>query len=569
MEYGALVDVYDRLGATASTLEKTDVLAGALADAGDLLPELSLLCRGRVAAPWEAAEAGVSSSLATDAVVDATGVDRERVEEWWRDTGDLGDAAARAVDNRKQATLVSGSLDVSDVYGTLRGLADRAGPGSQGRRVDDIAGLLADADPAEARYVIRTVLGTMRLGVGEGTVRDAVAEAFLDGSEESTRAVARAYEVTNDFRVVATTARDEGVDGLAELDVELFRPVKAMLARKAEGAADALGDTGAEGGGDANAGTDVLAEYKYDGVRAQIHVRGDEVRVFTRRLEGVTEQFPDVVRAVRAGLDADAAIVEALAGEIPVTVHAFDLLYADGASLLDAPLSERVERLEVALDGPGGTTDAGGADGASGRANADGDRTAGIETDGGAVAGLERASARRPGSVDELESFYAEALDAGHEGLVVKNRGAAYQPGSRVGYMRKLKPTMEPLDLVVVGAKWSEGRKSDWLGRLRLACWDADREELREVGRLFSGLTDDELREITAKIEPLIESVDGRTATLRPEVVIQVEYEEIQESTTYDSGYALRFPRFGGFREDLAPADADTFERVSRLYEEQ
>ena len=132
---------------------------------------------------------------------------------------------------------------------------------------------------------------------------------------------------------------------------------------------------------------------------------------------------------------------------------------------------------------------------------------------------------------------------------------APYQPGARVGYMLKMKPMMGPLDLVVVQAKWSEGRKSDWLGRLRLACWDAEHEDLREVRRMFSGLTDAELREIAAKLEPLIQSVDGRTARLRPEVVIEVEYEEIQESTTYDSGYALRFPRFGGFRDDLRPED--------------
>lgn len=118
-----------------------------------------------------------------------------------------------------------------------------------------------------------------------------------------------------------------------------------------------------------------------------------------------------------------------------------------------------------------------------------------------------------------------------------------------------------------MGARWSEGRKSDWLGGLRLACWDAEREELREVGRLFSGLTDDQLRERTAELEPLIESVDGRTATLRPEVVVEVEYEEIQGSSTYDSGFTLRFPRFGGFRDDLGPRDADTFERVTQRYE--
>ncbi|MBX0296149.1 ATP-dependent DNA ligase [Haloarcula nitratireducens] len=556
MEYRQLVATYDRLDATASTIEKTEILAAAFDDAGELLPELTQLARGRLFAPWEPDDLGVSSSLTARAIANATGVAHEQVESWWRETGDLGDAAALAVENRSQATLVSETLDVATVYETLRGLADYEGAGSQDRRIDDIAGLLADADPDEARYVVRTVVGAMRLGVGEGTIRDAIAAAFLDGSEAAVGAVERAYEVTNDFRTVSETARTQGREGLAALDVELFRPVKAMLARKAESVADALDSTERP-----------LLEYKYDGMRAKIHVRDGEVRVFTRRLEDVTAQFPDVVVAVEAELDAENAIVEAevvgydpetggpipfqelskrikrtsdieeLAAEYPVTVQVFDCLYRDDESLLESPLTERLDHLDALLDADGET--------------------------------LERATHRRPESLDDAESFYSDALAAGQEGIIVKNLDAAYQPGSRVGYMQKVKPTMEPLDLVVVQAKWSEGRKSEWLGRLRLACWDAEREELREIGRIFSGLTDDELREITAKLEPLVQSVEGRTAKLRPEVVIEVEYEEIQSSTTYDSGYALRFPRFGGFREDLAPEDADRLERVERLYEEQ
>jgi len=329
-----------------------------------------------------------------------------------------------------------------------------------------------------------------------------------------------------------------------------------MLAQKAEDVADAL-----------DAIEQPLAEYKYDGMRTKIHVSGDEVRVFTRRLEDVTTQFPDIVAAVRDEIAAESAIIEAevvaydsetgspisfqefskrikrkndieeMAAEYPATVYAFDLLYHDGESLVDTPLAERVERLEGIISQNGET--------------------------------IQRAKNLQPASVEEAKSFYGNALEADQEGLIVKNLTAPYQPGSRVGYILKVKPVMEPLDLVVVQAKWSEGRKSDWLGRLRLACWDAEHEELREVGRMFSGLTDAELREITAKLEPLIQSVDGRTARLRPEVVIKVEYEEIQESTTYDSGYALRFPRFGGFRDDLGAEDADQFERVERLYEEQ
>jgi DNA ligase-1 len=556
MEYRCLVEIYDRLDATSSTLEKTDILADAFNDAGELLPELTQLARGRLFASWESDDLGVSSSLTAQAIADATGIDDERIESWWRETGDLGNAAANAIENRAQTTLVSETLDVRTVYDTLRGLAEYEGSGSQERRINDIADLLADAEPDEARYIVRTIVGAMRLGVGEGTIRDAIATAFFDGSDEAVHAVERAYEVTNDFRTVSETARDQGYDGLDALEVELFRPVKAMLAQKAEDIADALDAT-----------EHSLIEYKYDGMRTKIHVRGDDVRVFTRRLEEVTTQFPDIVAAVHDEITAESAIIEAevvaydpetgspipfqefskrikrkndieeMAAEYPATVHVFDLLYHDGESLVDTPLTDRVERLEGIINHDGET--------------------------------IQRAESLQPASVEEAESFYADALEAGQEGLIVKNMNAPYQPGSRVGYMLKVKPMMEPLDLVVVQAKWSEGRKSDWLGRLRLACWDAEREELREVGRMFSGLTDAELREITAKLEPLIQSVDGRTAKLRPEVVIEVEYEEIQESTTYDSGYALRFPRFGGFRDDLGPKDADQFERVERLYKEQ
>ncbi|WP_264556468.1 ATP-dependent DNA ligase [Halocatena marina] len=556
MEYGHLVAVYDRLDETASTIEKTEIIADTLKNAGELLPVLVLLVRGRLFTTWENDDLGVSSSLTVQAIANSTGIDDEQIESWWRETGDLGDVAAKAVETRSQTILLSDTLDIRRVYDTLRGLTKYEGVGSQDRRVDDITELLADADPNEARYLVRTIVGAMRLGVGEGTIRDAIATAFLDGSTEAVEAVERAYEVTNDFRTVSKTARNQGRDGLDDLKVELFRPVKAMLAQKAENVADALDATERP-----------LVEYKYDGMRTKIHVRGDDVRVFTRRLEDVTTQFPDIVAATNKELSPGDSIVEAevvaydpetsrpipfqefskrikrkndiekLATKFPVTVHVFDLLYHNGDSLVNRPLSERVDRLEQLINSDGET--------------------------------IRRAEHLQSASVDEVESFYGEALKSGQEGLIVKNMNARYQPGSRVGYMLKVKPTMEPLDLVIVRAKWSEGRKSDWLGRLRLACWDDEREKLREVGRMFSGLTDDELRELTAKLEPLIQSVDGRTAKLRPEIVIEVEYEEIQQSTTYGSGYALRFPRFSGFRDDLGPKDADRFERIERLYEEQ
>jgi DNA ligase-1 len=572
MEYTLLVEVYDDLAATDSTTEKRDVLAAAFADAGELLSRLVTLVRGRLSPAYDRTELGVSSSLTLDAVCRATGARESAVRDRWKETGDLGDAAAWAVANASQQTLVSSTLTVQRVHDTLRELATYEGPGSQDRKVDALAGLLADADANEARYVVRTALGHLRIGVGEGTIRDAIAYAFLDGSEAAVAAVERAFQVTTDFRAVAATARDEGRAGLEALDVELFRPVQAMLAEKADSLPTAVTDAASDGR--------AVCEYKYDGVRVQIHVEGDDVRLFTRRLEDVTAQFPDVVRAVDRGVGADRAVldgelvgytpdtvatdartpvafqrlsqrikresdVEAMARDVPVVVHLFDCL-ADDETLLASPLSDRIDRLDAAFDPVDPDPDA-------------------------ATAGLERARSTRvtTGDLAPAETLYRDALDAGHEGLMVKNPDAAYQPGRRVGRLLKLKPTMEPLDLVVTRATYSEGRRSEWLGRLYLGCYAPSSGGFREVGRLSTGYTDEELAALTDRLEALVTARDGRDVELRPEVVLEVEYEEIQESSAYDSGYALRFPRFLGVREDAAPTDADTLERVETLYDTQ
>ncbi|PSQ56902.1 DNA ligase [Halobacteriales archaeon SW_7_71_33] len=566
MDYGALVDVYERLAATDADTEKRAILAETLADAdGDRLPLFVKLLQGNLFAAHRSDDLGVSSSLTAEAVAKATGVSPDAIEEDWKETGDLGGAAERAVADAPQETLFSESLTVERVHDDLRALADYEGEGSERRRVDAVAGLVADADPVEAKYVVRTALGHLRIGVGEGTVRDALADAFLDGSAAAVDAVERAYQVTNDYTLVAETARDEGREGLDALDVELFRPVGAMLADDSDGLADGVESV-------ADDPTDVLAESKYDGARVQLHRDGDEVRIYTRRLEDVTEQFPDVVRAVREHVDADRALLDGevvgydpetrepvpfqtfsrrirrkydipeMVEEIPVVVYLFDCLYLAGETLLDRPLRERVDRLESVLSP--------------------------------SPYDVERAANRRyaDGGEAGLRELYEETLAAGHEGLMLKNLDAAYQPGRRVGRMTKVKPVMEPLDLVVTRARYSEGRRSSMLGRLYLACRGPDGEggdDLREVGRLSTGYTDAELADLTDRLEELVTERDGREVRLAPEVVLEVAYEEIQASPEYDSGYALRFPRFERVREDLAPSDADTVERVEGLYKEQ
>lgn len=561
MDFGTVATTYRALEGTQATLEKTDILVDLFQRAdGPLLSKLVDLVRGRVFSDWQSDDLGVSSALTLEAISKATGVDQDTIEVWWREVGDLGSAAARAVSNRSQRTLVQDTLDVETVHETLQALATYSGTGSQSRKVDGIAGLLTQADPDEARYLVRTVLGTMRLGVGPGLVRDALAAAFLDGSDEAAAAIERAFEVTNDFGLVAERVREQGRDGLDALGVELFRPVKPMLAHIADDMAvalDELGDTTGE----------VLLETKYDGIRAKLHRRDDDIRIFTRRLEDVTEQFPDVVAAARDHLAATDYIVEAevvgydpefgrtvpfqqlsqcikrkytideLAEQIPVTVYAFDLLYIDGGSLIDRPLRDRLDRLASIL-----TLDPG---------------------------RIERTANRRTASLSTATEFYEDALASGHEGVMAKNLDATYQPGSRVGYQLKVKTTMEPLDLVVTRVKWSEGRKSESLGRPYLACYDPDDGAFKEIGRMHTGFTDNDLEEFTDLVEPLITEVHGREAVLTPEVVLEVRYEEIQSSPTYSSGYALRFPRFERIRYDLDPEDADTTDRVKQLYDDQ
>jgi DNA ligase-1 len=590
MEYAALVDVYERLEATSSNLEKTAILAEALADAEEAqLPLLVKLLRGKLFAAWEAAELGISSRLTKAAIATATGVDEDAIEATWRDTGDLGDAAAEAVANRKQRTLVTTRLDVRTVHDTLQELATYEGEGSQERRIEAVAGLLNDADSSEARYVVRTVLGHLRVGIGDGTVRDAIADAFLDGSDAAIEAVERAHQVTNDYRTVARTAKRDGVDGLTGLDVELFRPVEVMLAQKAAGLPEGIDEV-------ADDGAAVRLEHKFDGVRTQIHRDGDDIRVFTRRLEDVTAQFPDVVTAVGEHVDATECIIEGeivgydpdtgevlpfqtlskrirrkydveeTATEIPVTVHLFDCLYRDGESLLDASLRVRLAALEAILAPEPGAIEL--ATHRTAEATID-DGEGGGDERGGDTANGQTENDTGETVAEADREFYAAALDAGHEGVMLKNAAASYQPGRRVGYMMKVKPTMEPLDLVVTRAQWSEGRRSEFLGRLFLACRDAESGDLREVGRLATGYTDEELRDLTARLEPLVTERDGRRVDLRPEVVLEIEYEEIQPSPEYDSGFALRFPRFVRVRDDLGPTDADTLDRVSALHDQQ
>ncbi len=555
MKYSELVETYKELEATQSTLEKTSVLAELYIDAGNELSEVVLLSMGRVSPAWKDLELGISSKTMVKIIRDATGRSESEIEDMWREKGDLGEVAEEMVDKKTQQRLMTQDLTVERLTDKLEKVA-RMGEG-EGESVNmdtkrkEVADLISSAEPEEARYVTRTFLQNMRLGVGEGIVRDALAEAFFDG--EYVEDIQRAYDLTNDFTTVAEACKD-GIEKVRELDIQLFRPVKSMLAKKIDTIEEGFEEVGRP----------AAIDYKFDGMRAQIHVKEGDIKVFTRRLEDVTRQFPDVVKAVRQNVKADRCIIDTeivaydpetgdsipfqklskrikrkydiqkLKEQIPVEVRPFDLIYLE-ESMLDESYEDRWERLADAVE----------------------------ETE----KELRLTDHEVTDQEEDVQQLQQQALANGHEGIMMKSLEAEYKPGSRVGYMVKLKPVMETLDLAIIGGEWGEGRRSGWIGSLKLGAYDPEEDEYLEVGKMATGLTDEQLEEITERLKPLITEEAGREIEVRPEVIVEVEYEEIQESPTYSSGYALRFPRMKQFRDDKE--DADTIEKVESLFRDQ
>ena len=533
----------------SSTLEITAKIAGFLKKIEDDedLYNVVLFLTGRVYPPWDERELGVGIGLVYEALKLATGAEKPKIENLLRETGDLGKTAEQLVRKRKQLTLFQEELTIKKIREVFDTMSALTGEGSQKRKIRLLADLYVSSTPIEARYLTRLVLGEMRLGVGEGIMRDAIAKAWGVSSE----LVERAYMITNDFGRVAVVVKNEGKEGLKKLKIQLHIPVKMMLAQVAESVDSAVKEMGK-----------VAVEWKFDGTRVQIHWGNGKVTIFSRRLENVTRALPDIVeevkRAVREGviLDGEAVAIKdgkpmpfqhilrrfrrkheigKMLEKIPIKVYVFDILFADGEETIDLPLSERRTLLESVV---------------------------------GNSEKILPAEQKVTDRVEDIEDMYHQALNAGHEGVMMKNPKSPYIPGKRGKHWLKLKPVMENLDLVVVGGEWGEGKRSHVISSYELACIDEQGRLLR-VGKVATGFTDEELEELTELFKPLIEYQEGKKIKFRPYYVFEVAYQEIQKSPKYESGYALRFPRFVRLRDDKSVDEADTIDRVARLYEAQ
>jgi DNA ligase-1 len=546
-KFAEFCSVIEEISSTLELAARIGIFIREIEEDEDLY-NVVLFLMGRIYPPWDERELGVGVGLIYEALRMATGMNKSGIEEIVKETGDLGIAAEKTLLGKSQLTLFEEELTIGRIREIFDMMSSLEGEGSQKKKIRSLVDLYVSSRPIEARYLTRLILGEMRLGVGEGIVRDSIAKAW----EVESDVVERAYMITNDLGKVAVVAKNEGKDGLEKLRIELHVPVRMMLAQVAESVEEVVKEIG-----------EVAVEWKFDGSRIQVHWGNGEVTIYSRRLENVTKALPEIAEEVRKkvkeGVILDGEVVAVKDGrpmpfqqilrrfrrkyevrkmmeKIPITAQFFDILYIEGREVIDLPLEERRKILESVV-------------GSSDR--------------------IWVAKQVVTADAKQIEEIYNESLNAGHEGAMLKNPKSTYIPGKRGKNWLKLKSVMETLDLVVVGGEWGEGKRSHLISSYELACIDPIAGKLVPVGKVATGFTDEELEEYTEMFKPLVEYEEGKKLIFQPKNVFEVAYQEIQKSPKYESGYALRFPRFVRLREDKDVDEADTIERVARLYESQ
>ena len=446
-----------------------------------------------------------------------------------------------------QERLTAGQLTIGEVFETLARLAETAGPSSRMRRLGLIQTLMTRATTLEAEFLTRMMLGEMRIGVVEGVLLDGISKA--SGIPKET--VRRASMLHGDLGDVARLALTQGAAGLESIGLRLFIPVKPMLAQTAENIQEVLAEH--------DNGT--AFEYKFDGARIQIHRKNEKVRIFSRRLTDVTDSLSEIVQFAKTRIDAVEYLVEGevvgigeggkpvpfqdlmrrfrrvhdiedMAGKLPLRLYLFDALQVKGKVMIDLPYSTRWDTLS------------------------------------GLVSAESLAPRVISSEVPRVEGFLKEALTSGHEGLMAKSLSSDYSPGARGKKWFKIKEA-DTIDVVIVAADWGSGRRVGWLSNYHLGVRDEKTGEFLVVGKTFKGLTDAEFEMITKRLQELKVRDSRWTVHVKPSIVAEVAYNEVQKSPRYKSGFALRFARIVRFRDDKGPEDSDTLQHLHELYEKQ
>jgi DNA ligase-1 len=572
VQYEIVAETYRDLEAATGRLALIDRLSGLIeVTPEDLLARICYLCQGMIAPQFAGVDLGLAEKLAVRAVATAAGVEPAAVSTAVRETGDLGEAAQQLLPER------TASLGVAEVVGTLHEIAAAEGAGSQGRKLDLLAGMLGRATPLEARYLLRLVTGNLRLGIGTPTILDALVRVHAGGKTDKP-VLERAYNICCDLGLVAETLVRGGMAAVEEMKVRPGNPVRVMLAQRLSDAEEILAKLGGE----------CAAEYKYDGIRIQAHRTADgHVELFTRGLERIGNQFPDLVEALAAGIGPREAILEGEAvaydpaaaemhpfqevmfrrrkhgiseavRDAPVSLFCFDLLYADGEDLTRLPYRQRRQRLAAAVTLS--------------------DR-------------LHLTTAIEVSTPAALDAAFEQAIADGCEGLMCKSVSpdAGYRAGARGWTWIKLKrdyrsELSDTVDLAIVGAFAGRGRRRGVYGALLLAAYDAEADVYRTVGKCGTGFSDAELAALPERLAPYRSEhkpavVDARQPAdvwFEPALVVEILSAELTLSPNHtagwgvlkqDAGLAMRFPRFTGrWREDKTAQDATTTTELVDLF---
>ena len=580
MNYSAVTEVYEKIENTTKRLEMTDYLVELFKKTPkEIVDKVVYLTQGKLYPDFMGIELGVAERLTLKALAKASGRKESEIEEDLTKTGDLGETAQSFLEKRRQISFFQKPLTVDRVYQTLDKIAKASGEGSMDLKVNLLAGLLADATPKEAKYIIRTVTGKLRLGIADMTILDALAIAY-GGGKGARDIIERAYNLSSDLGKVAKVVAEGSVEALKSFKVSIGNPIRPMLAERLSSPAEILEKLGGK----------CVAEYKYDGERIQAHKDGDKIILFSRRLENITSQYPDAVDLVRTHIRAKEAIIEAecvavnldtgemmpfqelmhrrrkydiakAAAEYPVSLFAFDILYVNGRDLTLEPYSVRHKVLEEISE--------------------QSDR-------------FQLAKYIIVDNVEDLERFFEEAVEAGCEGLVCKSlsKDSVYQAGARgwlwIKYKRDYKSEMtDTVDLVVVGAFYGRGKRAGKYGALLLAAYNHDNDTFETICKCGSGFTDEDLENLPKMLEPYkinhkhprVNSEIEADVWFVPKVVIEVIGAEITLSPIHTcakdvirkgSGLAIRFPRFTGrYRTDKSAEDATTISEIIEMYKRQ
>ncbi len=554
MRYEEFTEVYEKLSSVSGKIEKAEILSEFLKKLKEKgRAEWIYLLRGNVVPEYDQREFGVSKQLAVKALERAYGTKNKEIIDKLNKIGDIGIVAEELADKRKQVGLTSKRLDVGKVFDNLHKIFDMTGKGSVDRKMGLIAELLSNSSGLEAKYIMRTLLADLRIGVAGGILVDALAKAFSH-DEEGKRKIQEAYDLANDFAEVFS-ALVKGGKSLEGIKMKPGVPVKRLLAVKAESIEDAF----------RICGRPCAFEYKYDGFRLMIHKFDGKVVLFTRRLEEVSKQFPDVVEAVKKYVKGQNFIIdceavgydpktgkmkpfeavsqrikrkheiERLVKELPVVLNVFDVIYYEGKSLIDEPFKERRKLVEKIVK--------------------EKDKI------------INFSVMKIVDNEKDAKEFYEKSLKAGEEGVMIKSLEGRYQQGRKVGYMAKLKPEVKDLDLVITGAEYGNGKRAGWLTSYIVAC--RHNSEFLEVGKVSSGLKEKEgegtsYMEMSEMLKKIIVREEGRTVYVKPRIILSVTYQNIQKSPEYKSRYALRFPRITSYRPDRKTDDIASLKDIEK-----